>query len=211
MGTIVFIFGDSIAWGSWDPEGGWAGRLRRFLMEREIADESRYFITYNLGVSGETTTGLLARFESEAKARWKGERQYLILFAIGVNDSVYLQDREPRTAPGAFKSNREALLEHGKRITDQIVFVGLTPVDETKAAPSPWNPELFYRNASIRAYDEMIKGVAREGPVQFIDLVGTFSEADVREHFEDGLHPDSWGHQKIFERVRDFLSERKLI
>ncbi|MBI2625728.1 hypothetical protein HYW68_01610 [Candidatus Parcubacteria bacterium] len=206
MGTIVFVFGDSLVWGSWDSEGGWAGRLRRFLMEREIDDESRYFVLYNLGVSGETTAGLRARFESEVKARLREERQYLILFATGINDSVYLQDREPRTAPADFKRNLESLLDCGKEITGKIVLVGLTPVDEAKTAPSSWNPELFYRNAHIQAYDAIVKETARERSLPFIDLAGVFSEADVRAHFEDGLHPDAWGHQKLFERVRDFLS-----
>jgi lysophospholipase L1-like esterase len=27
----------------------------------------------------------------------------------------------------------------------------------------------------------------------------------------DGLHPNSQGHQKMFERVRDFLLENKLV
>lgn len=211
MGMIVFVFGDSIVWGSWDPEGGWVGRLRRFLMEREIEDESRYFVTYNLGVPGDTTADLLGRFESETKARLREERQYLILFAVGTNDSARLQDREPRTAPAEFKRNLVTLLDRGRKITDQIVFVGLTPVDETKTVPCPWNNELFYRNGSIQAYDVLIQEVAQAGLCQFIDLAGTFSEVDVREHFEDGLHPDSWGHQRIFERVRDFLSERKFI
>lgn len=211
MGTIVFVFGDSIALGSWDPEGGWVGRLRRFLMEREIDDDSRYFVAYNLGVSGETTVDLLARFVREAKARWREERNYLILFAIGINDSAYLRDREPKTAPTDFRSNLASLIERSKMITDKIVFVGLTPVDETKTAPCQWNHELFYRNGYIQAYDAIIKEAAQAGLCQFIDLAGAFSTDDVREHFEDGLHPDSWGHQKIFERIRGFLNERKFI
>lgn len=39
--TRVAIFGDSIAWGSWDPEGGgWTTRLRLDYMRRPSpADE----------------------------------------------------------------------------------------------------------------------------------------------------------------------------
>ena len=32
-----------------------------------------------------------------------------------------------------------------------------------------------------------------------------------KEDFIDGLHPNASGHEKIFEKVKDFLIEKKLI
>ncbi len=48
----ILIFGDSIAHGVWDREGGWAQRLRRFL------DEKKFPIPlFNLSITTETTEG----------------------------------------------------------------------------------------------------------------------------------------------------------
>jgi len=60
MSTRICVFGASIAWGAWDPDGGgWVTRLRRYF---EIND---YDIeVYNLGVSGNTTKDLLKRFKT---------------------------------------------------------------------------------------------------------------------------------------------------
>ncbi len=32
-----------------------------------------------------------------------------------------------------------------------------------------------------------------------------------KEDFDDGLHPNAAGHEKIFEQVRDFLIEKRWI
>lgn len=56
----ILVFGDSIALGLWDENGGWVGRLTEFLIKRSIAaDLEENFEVYNLGISGDTTEGLL--------------------------------------------------------------------------------------------------------------------------------------------------------
>ena len=47
MSMLVFVFGDSIAWGLYDDRGGWVGRLWN----------GRSRLVYNLGVDGETSEG----------------------------------------------------------------------------------------------------------------------------------------------------------
>jgi hypothetical protein len=42
MSMLVFVFGDSIAWGLYDDRGGWVGRL----------GNGRSRLVYNLGVFG---------------------------------------------------------------------------------------------------------------------------------------------------------------
>ena len=48
----ILIFGDSIAWGAWDKEGGWVQRLRKLIDEKNLSDPEFYCLVYNLGVSG---------------------------------------------------------------------------------------------------------------------------------------------------------------
>ncbi len=75
---VICIFGDSITWGAFDyKNGGWVGRLRNYFEEKDEEIE-----VYNLGVAGNKTKDLLARFENEVKVR----KVDVIVFAIGIND-----------------------------------------------------------------------------------------------------------------------------
>ncbi len=47
----ILIFGDSIAHGIWDNNGGWVARLRKFINSK-LMDDDFYCLLYNLGVDG---------------------------------------------------------------------------------------------------------------------------------------------------------------
>ena len=88
----ILIFGNSIIYGAWDKEGGWVSRLRKFLDEKNLSSGPNFYcLVYNLGISGNTTDDLLERFEFEIKQRLKEDEETIILFAIGINDSQFLQ------------------------------------------------------------------------------------------------------------------------
>ncbi|MFH1473348.1 MAG: GDSL-type esterase/lipase family protein [Candidatus Aenigmatarchaeota archaeon] len=87
----LLVFGDSIAWGYYDIEGGWVERLKRFFMEKMLSGDSSGFAVYNLSISGDYTKDLLDRFRSETKQRTEEEEGgEIIIFNIGINDSQIL-------------------------------------------------------------------------------------------------------------------------
>lgn len=181
---IICIFGDSIAWGASDYEkGGWVERLKAYFLE-QTDDVS----VYNLGISGDTAAGVLARFEREAKTRIAD----IIVFAVGINDS---QDHE---ATKEFEKNISELVERAKRITKRVTFVGLTKVDESKVNPIPWAPDFSYRNDRVKAYDGIIRSVCEKEKVQSIEMFDVLDASDL----DDGVHPNSEGHRKMFERIK---------
>ena len=86
----IICFGDSITYGNWDHKGGWVGRLRDYLDSKSIAAYSGedlyskyYTVTYNLGIPGDTSAGLFARFEGELIPRFNPKEETIILFDIG--------------------------------------------------------------------------------------------------------------------------------
>ena len=84
----LLIFGDSITWGAWDEEGGWAQRIKSFADKKAATlNYDNYTSVYCLGVSGDNTFDLLKRFETEVRARIDEEEKTLILIEIGINDS----------------------------------------------------------------------------------------------------------------------------
>lgn len=93
--TQILVFGDSIAYGSWDKAGGWVQRLRTFIEEKYPEEH----LVYNLGVSADTTDSLLERLEIEIKKRGSERNQRrgiatILIFQIGTNDSAILSTKK---------------------------------------------------------------------------------------------------------------------
>jgi lysophospholipase L1-like esterase len=186
----ICIFGDSITWGAWDCEnGGWADLLKKYLLSESV-------ITYNLGISDDTTEQLLKRFDTEVEAR----NPDIIIFAIGINDSMDIFGKKPISLV-KFADNLAALTDKALQITNKIVFIGLTSVDETKTIPYA-DTDASFDNQSIGEYDEAIRSFCEENDLIFIDALGLLINDD---DLCDGLHPSSTGHQKMFETIKDAI------
>ena len=187
----ICIFGDSIAWGAYDPErGGWATRLRNYLEKK-----NRYIIVYNLSISDEITTDLLTHLEIEIKSR----ESNLIIFAIGTNDAQFIHSvSSSRVLFDEFKNNLKKLYAIAKRFADKIVFVGLTSVDDSKTKPFSLNPNISYTNENIKYFNGAIKKFCEENDVKFISMDGIIDIADL----DDGLHPNTEGHKKMFDKIK---------
>ena len=195
----VLVFGDSITYGAWDKEGGWVQRLRKFL------EKKNFFVVYNLGVSGNDTNDLLERFEFETNQRLKEGEETVILFAIGTNDSQFLHKESQNRVPiENFKENIRKLIKLARKFSSKIAFVGLTPVDETKTDPIPWDRNKSYKNEFIQKYNQAIKTICNENKISFIEVFEKLKGKN-QNFLEDGLHPNSNGHQQIFELVKDFF------
>lgn len=198
--TTICIFGDSITWGAVDPEhGGWVARLRNYF------ETSNYDIdVYNCGVSGDNTDDLLQRFKIEAIAR----EPNIIMFAIGINDSQYIKSKDNnRINLDKFQNNLKELVNRAKKFTDKIIFVGLTVVDESKTMPIRWDNVKFYDVDNVSRYNSAIKKACQINNLFFIDMLDLLKHEDL----EDGLHPNSRGHKKMFEKIKEFLLKKKIV
>jgi lysophospholipase L1-like esterase len=186
----ICIFGDSITWGASDCEkGGWADQLKNYLMTENV-------ITYNLGVSDDTSKQLLKRFDVEAEAR----NPDIIIFAIGINDSIDIFGKK-QISLVEFNDNISALTDKALQITNKVIFIGLTNVDETKTMPFA-ETDAAFDNQSIGEYDEAIRSFCEENDLIFVDALGLLIND---EDLCDGLHPSSIGHQKMLETVKDAI------
>jgi lysophospholipase L1-like esterase len=198
--NAICVFGDSTAWGAWDMEkGGWVSRLWFYAAEKTDGDCE----IYNLSISGGTTETILERFESEARIRGAGA----IIFQSGGNDSYLVGKNGPnKVPPEKFRANLEDIITRAKKITSNIIFIGFKNVDETRTTPVSWK-DIYYLNDQIKKYDGIMEEVCAKNSVLYINIFGLLGESD----FEDGLHPNKDGHQKLFVKIRDFLEENKWI
>lgn len=195
MEQTICIFGDSIVWGSDDPVGGWATRLRISLFAEFGAE------VYPLGVTGNTTTDLLQRFDLEAAAR----EPDVVIFAIGINDSIFSDDPNDTWVPVAqFEKNISELVTRARAHTDKIFFVGLTPIDDLKTNPMPWAAPYCCSDSVVSNYNDALRGVCAANSVEYISIDGLVSLAEL----SDGVHPNGVGHEKIYKRMREVLIKK---
>lgn len=209
----ILVFGDSTAYGAWDKEGGWAERMKIFTNKKAISSGLKFYcVVYNLAIDGDTTSGVIKRFENETKERIQ-EEEIIIIFAIGINDSCFIKNTEEFLTPAdKFENNIQQLVSCAQKLASKIIFVGLTPVEEIKTNPFPWNNTgKCYKNKDIQKYDYTIKSICQKNKIHFIEIFENFKKADYKNLLEDGLHPNSEGHKMIFEIVKDYLTKNKII
>ncbi|PSO45487.1 MAG: hypothetical protein BRC25_02110 [Parcubacteria group bacterium SW_6_46_9] len=187
----ILVFGDSIAWGAYDQEGGgWVSRLHS-----KYTDVNNDVNIYNLSISGDTTTGLLERLEIESKIR----NLDVIIFAIGINDAQYLHAKNGLQTPREdFQNNLSDILHIATEFTNEIIFVGLTRVDEAKTRPLARNKNKSYINEHISRYDEMIEVLCQDKRLNYISM----KEIVPKEDLLDGLHPSAKGHRKMLKKIK---------
>ena len=211
MSKKLFVFGDSVVHGIWDDEmGGWVNRLDVYLKQNFLSDNN-FIEVYNLGVDGDTSENLLNRFEFETYQRTIPEQGDIFLIAIGVNDSAFLKNQDENFIPRIqFKENLQYIITLAKKYSERIIFVGLTPVDE-KITNSK-EGVVCYENEYIEEYDKIIKSVCEKNDLIFIDVLNEFKKGNHKKLLDgDGLHPNSNGHQKIFEIIKNSLLKNKII
>ena len=193
------MFGDSTSWGAYDMEkGGWVNRLRLHCWEEDIDNE-----IYNLSISGGTTEAILERFEREARSR----KAQALIFQSGGNDATYVDGKPDNymVAAEKFEKNIREIIAKAKTITDKMVFLDLKNCDESKTLPVYWGP-YYISNANLRKYTNIMRSVCESEGVDCLDL-----ENLENDEFEDGLHPNAAGHEKIYQQVRKFLEDKQWI
>ncbi|MFW6450594.1 MAG: SGNH/GDSL hydrolase family protein [Nanoarchaeota archaeon] len=191
---FVCVFGASITQGFNDyKEGGWCDSLKREFFSKGLA-------FHNLGISGDKTTDLLERFELEVKPR----NPDAIIFSIGLNNTQYFPDTDEfRVSLDDTIKDFNALIEKALKYTSNIIILGLTKVNEDiiNADYIPRKKKCL-KNEYIKNYNEQIEKFAKKNNIKFIPLLDILDEDDLN----DGLHPDTKGHWKIFEKIKDNIS-----
>ncbi len=188
--TVLCVFGASTTWGAWDKEkGGWVNRLRLFLEKNDYDID-----VYNMGVSGDNTNDLLERFEVECKARIPTT----IMFSLGDNDSA--KGSKVHVPIDQFEENLNKLIKLSKKFTNKIIFVGTKGVDESRTNPVSWDSSVSYKLKNLEEYDKIVQKICIKNSIPYVSIPRLKNE-----DFEDGVHPNEKGHEKIFLKVKDFL------
>jgi lysophospholipase L1-like esterase len=163
-------------------------------------------VLYNLGVRGDGLERLAARFSAEVGCRGELRRQLPqgILLGIGLNDTARVgrPDGRPQLDAEGFLFGLQQVLHKAKEIAE-VHVIGLTPVEESAM---PYAGVLWYYLADIRRYEALLEEACLEANVPFLPLLeGLLADSDWPLWLSnDGLHLNSEGHRRVFERVRSW-------
>lgn len=184
----VCFVGDSYVAGVGDPEHlGWAGLLAARTHHEELP-----LTAYVLGVRGDTSRDVLARFTSECTPRLPPGCDARVVISFGVNDTAVLDGR-PRVAPEESVHNLRSLVTESARLGWQPLVVGPPPLpDET-------------RLLALQELDRRLTTACAAVGVAYCSVLGplSYDEHWMREVAAgDGAHPGSAGYAALAELVR---------
>jgi lysophospholipase L1-like esterase len=199
------IIGDSITYGIGDFEtGGWAAMFKNYIVNQ---DDSKVCtnLVHIAGFPGATSRDILSKLDNIIGALEDDEFDNVVILSIGVNDAKYFN--------GDFKVSKEEYKENIKKIIEKVtargfelVILGLTRVEIDDLE---YKPGKFYYNSNIEEYeqdlkvilnnDEALKELCAEEKIKYISLKDTLQKED----YIDGLHPNTNGHRKMFEAIKE--------
>ena len=207
----VLVFGASITQGFWDSKGGWVSRLRNYYDEQTISEQDYETIPFifNLGISGDRTVDVLNRFEAETRARLN-DSGIAFIISVGINDTQF-KDNEYRTDIKDYAKDLERIYKLAKTFSDKILFVGLTPVDDSRSFPFQW-ADAAISNERIKLFDDTLEEFCNENSVRYVKVFEKFREEftnpeRILELLPDALHPSDAGHEILFNLIKPAVVE----
>lgn len=182
-------------------------RLRKHYDTLQVQDFSKSQPSlFNLGISADTSADVLNRFVSEVKARSLKDQNIAIIFAIGTNNAVQEAGKFWST-PEKYRTELEGLISQGRQFSDKLLFVGLTPCDESRTMPVAWG-DFTYTNERIWLMEQTARAVAAYHALPHVPVLEIFQKKQKeQELFVDGLHPNNAGHELIANLVRPELDK----
>ncbi|MEY4880475.1 MAG: hypothetical protein RJB62_1944 [Pseudomonadota bacterium] len=175
---ISFI-GDSLVAGTGDPEFlGWPGRMAR------AAEERGHDITcYNLGIRGNTSAEILARWRREADVRYVAGQDNRLVFQFGVNDTKDVDGKRIVTPEQAEIQARDVL--SAAKAWVPVLMIGPPPIEDAA------------RNLRIADMSARLAGVSNALGISYFDSFTTLKGSPVWTRAVrdgDGVHPVATGY-----------------
>jgi len=194
----IFCIGDSITLAANDSRGlGWPGRLGAGLMHG-----AHQVAIYNLGINGDTSLDIAARWRAEIDARSRNAPG-LMLFAFGFNDACMRDGGGVQVPLADSIAAAGRLLQTASALAD-VLWIGPTPLDESVNPMQTEFASWIMYNADIARYDAAYAELASASGIAYLRLF-----PDLLEHPRyraalaagDGVHPADDGYALIAERI----------
>lgn len=197
----VYAFGDSLVTGTYALQGGWCDQLKRDLhrITNEATDGTK-FQMYNLGIGGETSSGLTVRLATELVTRHRVSWPAVVIIGTGKNDSR-LTDGQPEVSVEEYEANLDYCIDLARELTDKIILVGLGPCAEEEIKFKQYT----YSRQRLVQYDTVMTKVANRQAAIKVDVYQSLLAAEADVFYRDGLHLNDAGYDIIYNAVKPVL------
>ncbi|WP_068002809.1 DUF459 domain-containing protein [Nocardia pseudobrasiliensis] len=179
---ICFV-GDSLVAGHGDREYlGWAGRLAA-----RAANAGRPVTYYNLGVRGQTSADIAARWEPECEQRLPESTDARVVFSFGINDTL-IDAGKARVPTEQSIADLTAILRRAKDRRWETMVVAPPPVDDAE------------QNARIEKLDAHFTEVCEAEEIPYVRVHQPLRQSEIwmREvRAGDGFHPSAAGYEEF--------------
>jgi len=202
----ILCFGDSITYGENDPvNGGWVELLKKQFLTKYANSLFQEAFVFNLGIGGETTDGLICRFESEFSSRTHKNQNSIVILSYGANDIVIHKGKN-KVPQQYFERNLLQSIKRAQSLGGRVVLTGILPIADSNDGTVNQHGDIRF-SRDVESYNRLLKNISKENQCQYIDLFAEFKRHSAKSLFcEDGLHPNSEGHQLIFYSVDKTLA-----
>jgi acyl-CoA thioesterase-1 len=174
---VIAAFGDSLTAGfGAEPGKSYPDYLQQLL------DRAGYrYRVVNLGISGDTTNGGVARIDSVTALDPE-----IVILELGANDGLR------GLPPSATRANLDEMIAAFKKSGAEVVLAGMT-------LPRNYGPQY------IREFESVFSDLARKHSVALVPFL-LAGVADRRELMQgDGLHPTAEGNRRVAANVMKTL------
>ncbi|MDQ7050378.1 MAG: arylesterase [Enterobacterales bacterium] len=176
--TRILVFGDSLSSAYNMPiEKGWVRLLQRHLSDQTIAAT-----IVNASISGETSTGGLARFAKELRL----SKPDIVILQLGANDGLR------GSSLAQLEKNLATMISLSLKRKIKVLLAGIH---------IPPN----YGRTYTKTFDQVYVTLARDYPVTFIPflLVDVATKPEMIQ--SDGLHPNETAQPVIVNNILPFV------
>ncbi len=183
---VVFV-GDSHVAGVGDPSGlGWVGRV----VAASLAAGTP-LTAYNLGVRGETSVHVAARWRQETRARLLPWADTRLVVSFGANDTT-IEAGQRRVEESDSLRALEEIMGGAAALRLPVLVVGPAPVDDAQ------------QNRRIQSLSVAFGAASAERGVPFVAVLDPLLASDAwceQVSRGDGAHPGAGGYQALAELV----------
>lgn len=190
------VFGDSFVNGTGDDTClGWVGRVCAAARAH-----GRDITVYNLGIRGNTSQDVAARWRAEAQARLPTDCDGRLVFSFGANDCASTADGSPRVNAGRTLSTTEEILAEARQ-SHPTLMIGPPPIADDPPA-----------RLRLAALTQALSALCARLEVPFLPVFPALDSApcwryEALDH--DGAHPAAGGYDELAQLVMNWPAWRQ--
>ena len=87
-------------------------------------------------------------------------------------------------------------------VKTKLVLLGIGNFNDAVTYPVPWDNDIGYKSEFTKEYNVVLKDLAHKYNASLIDVANLITLDDLY----DGVHPNTQGHEKIFNAVWELVS-----